>query len=67
MLFSCVAYSVFYENDDYYCKPSDLLTNEGGAVALLTRTKVIFVRKEALRPFSNVVKKIVGRYIDSKP
>jgi hypothetical protein len=32
--------SVFYENDEYYCKPSELMSKEEGAVALLTRTKV---------------------------
>ena len=34
--------SLFYESDDYYCKPSELMTKEGGAIAMLTRTKVNF-------------------------
>lgn len=33
--------SLFYESDDYYCKPSELMTKEGGAIAMLTRTKVV--------------------------
>ncbi|XP_028417614.1 apoptosis-inducing factor 1, mitochondrial-like [Dendronephthya gigantea] len=33
--------SLFYENDEYYCQPSELMKKEGGAVALLRRTKVI--------------------------
>lgn len=32
--------SVFYENDEYYCAPSELMSKEEGAAALLTRTKV---------------------------
>lgn len=35
-------FSVFYENDEYYCAPSELMSKEEGAVALLTRTKVSF-------------------------
>lgn len=32
--------SVFYENDEYYCAPSELMSKEEGAAALLTRMKV---------------------------
>lgn len=35
--------SVFYEDDDYFCKPSELMSKEEGAVALLTRTEVVEV------------------------
>ncbi|CAB3980729.1 apoptosis-inducing factor 1, mitochondrial [Paramuricea clavata] len=35
--------SVFYENDEYYCKPSELMSKEEGAVAVLARTKVVEV------------------------
>ncbi|XP_046852243.1 apoptosis-inducing factor 1, mitochondrial-like isoform X2 [Xenia sp. Carnegie-2017] len=34
--------SLFYQSDDYYCKPDELISSKEG-VALLTRTKVIAV------------------------